>query len=125
MTLHVTKFRSARFSAEPVLQNETLDADAGLMFPEAAGLSTSAQDKLIQLVPGINRFRGRKQLTWKRFDGCYDALKNSPSLQSINSVSEGVWTELDALHKRISLRQTEPVKPTREILSLKSRLIGK
>lgn len=120
--LDVKNFRSTRFAAEPVSRSEVLDAETVLMLPEAAGLSNLAQDKLLQLVPGTNRFRAHKQIAWKRFDDCIAALRTSPALMSINSVSESTWTELDALYHKISQRKSEPMKWNgRETLTLKTR----
>ncbi|MCW0048883.1 UvrD-helicase domain-containing protein [Burkholderia pseudomallei] len=120
--LNVRNFRSTRFAAEPVSRSEVFDAETVLMLPEAAGLSNPAQEKLLQLVPGTNRFRTHKQIAWKRFDDCIETLKKSPALMSLNSVSENTWTELDSLYSKISLRKSEPMKwSSRETLTLKSR----
>ncbi|MEX3763694.1 UvrD-helicase domain-containing protein [Paraburkholderia phenoliruptrix] len=121
VALDKTKFKSSRFAAEPVSEADVLDADSVLRLPESVGLSNSAQDKLMQLVPGLNRYRGKKQLAWKRFDAFHEALKNSASLRAFNSISDGVWSELDDLHKRIALRKTESVVRKRTILTLKPR----
>ncbi|EEA03732.1 Superfamily I DNA and RNA helicase-like protein [Burkholderia sp. H160] len=112
--------RSGRFSAEPVLQSPELDGEAVLMCPEAVGLSSAAQEKLIQLVAGNNRFRGNKQLGWKTFDSFFESLRKSPALHTVNFVSRAMWDEFVGLHSRLALRSAAPKSATRRrILTLK------
>lgn len=116
------KIRPGRLSGEPILGNEDLDGEAVLMCPEAVGLSSAAQDKLLQLITGQNRFRSGKQIGWKTFNSFYESLRRIPALHTTNFVSSSMWEEFVRLHERLALRTTQQ-RPAaaRPILRLKRR----
>ena len=78
-----------------------------LRLRDAVGLSTSAQDAVLNCVTGRpleRRIAGRnRQLEWTEFKGFYDALSSNPRAR-VNVISNEAWEELN---KKYGL-----VKPT-------------
>jgi hypothetical protein len=72
-----------------------------LFLPQAVGLSTAAQEKLIQLVSGTNRFKNKRQVEWKTFVDFVEAVRLRQTLRSFNGVSDGVWREFLGLELKI------------------------
>lgn len=107
----------------PTREPESIGCDAQtiLFMPQAVGLSTTAQDKLIQLVTGTNRFENKRQIEWKTFNQFFDSAKESGTARNYNGVSDAVWSEFQSLHERLKLapksNTTKPEK--RPLLTLK------
>jgi superfamily I DNA/RNA helicase len=76
-------------------------AEEILFLPQAVGLSTAAQEKLVQLVTGTNRFKDRRQVEWKNFDSLMQEIRLKSTLRAYNSISDGVWSEYENLHVRL------------------------
>lgn len=96
--------RMGRIAAlEPRIDNASNDAQTILFLPEAVGLSTTAQEKLVQLVTGTNRFANRRQTEWKTFDKFFDSGKVSGTVRSHNGVSDAVWSEFQSLRVRLAV----------------------
>lgn len=83
-----------------------------LFLPQAVGLSSTAQEKLLQIVTGTNRFKhGGRQAEWKNFDQFMRDVKAKQTLRAYIGISDGVWQELEKLQLSIngleSNRETE------------------
>lgn len=89
----------------PARGTESLNSDAQtiLFMRQAVGLSTTAQDKLSQLVTGTNRFKNRRQTEWKTFDQFFDRAKDSGTTRSYNGVSDSVWSEFQSLNEKLKV----------------------
>lgn len=111
----------------PARGNETFDTDAEsiLFMPQAVGLSTTAQEKLIQLVTGTNRFTNKRQIEWKTFDQFFDSAKESGTARSYNGVSDAVWSEFQTLRDKLKIALADNViKPEkRPLLTLKKPVV--
>jgi hypothetical protein len=109
----------------PERESESLNSDAQaiLYMPRAVGLSTTAQDKLLQLVTGTNRFKNRRQIEWKTFDQFFNSAKESGANRNFNGVSDAVWGEFQSLHNRLRISPASNVASheKRPLLTLKQR----
>jgi hypothetical protein len=79
------------------------DAESILYMPQAVGLSVTAQEKLLQLVTGTNRFTNKRQVEWKAFDQFYEDAKISGTTRNYNGISDIVWLELKSLHDKLKV----------------------
>lgn len=98
-----------------------IDAQAILFMHQAVGLSTTAQEKLSQLVTGTNRYKNRRQTEWKTFEQFFENAKDSGPARSYNGVSDSVWAEIQSLHEKfkvVTIANTTKVEK-RPLLTLK------
>ena len=86
-----------------VIENSDLDAQTILFMRQSVGLSTTAQDKLVQLITGTNRFKNRRQIEWKNFDQFIENVKDSGTSRNYNGVSDAVWIEFQSLHEKLKV----------------------
>ena len=78
-----------------------------LFLPQAVGLSVPAQEKLLQVVTGTNRFKnGGRQAEWKNFEKFMHDVKLKQTLRAYVAISDGVWDELEKLHLRINGKES-------------------
>jgi hypothetical protein len=90
-----------QFSFSPK-EKRKLTAKEILHLPEVVGLSTAAQEKMMQLVTGTNRYKNTRQTEWRSFDDFVDTIKSKQTLRSFNGISDGVWIEFERLNDRIN-----------------------
>ena len=79
-----------------------------LYLPEAVGLSTVAQEKLLQIVTGINRFKNKKQFEWKEFSKFMEDATSRATLRGHNGISDSVWDELKSIKLKLAASNLSP-----------------
>lgn len=96
--------------SDPTLTSATLDRAALkgqelLYLPETVGLSVTAQEKLLQLVSGTNRFKNNRQVEWKDFAKFVHDSTTRATLRGHNGISDIVWEEFKALRLKLAAKK--------------------
>ncbi len=124
-------FAKSRFIDDSDKELLNMTAHAILYLPEAVGLTTAAQEKLLQTVTGTTRFQNGRQTEWKTFSFFYDGIRRMPTIRNYNGISEGVWNELQNLFTKLdnsekslaaTIRNSTLSSPKRPILKLKNNV---
>lgn len=94
-------YLSEQYSSVAAIHEMGKTADEILFLPHAVGMSTAAQEKLVQLITGTNRFKNKRQVEWKNFDNLMHDVLLKSTLRAYNNISDGVWSEYEKLHIRL------------------------